>query len=180
MPMYLANLSDLATKVRKPANDPNVELALRNSSGRFAGAVGYPVSKVENDVAWLNGNGTSTLLLRARPVEVHEVEADGVVLDPGDYWQDRDSGIIRLKGGGWFPDGLGNIKVTYTHGWDPIPEDIQDAVLEHAATMARVLAHLQQNSAGSTQESYGQAAMVGVTQKWSDVVAKYSLNGDRA
>lgn len=178
--MLLANLADLSTKAKLPANDPRLELALRNSSGRFAGQVGYPVGRVTNDVTWLNGNGAERLFLKARPVDVHEVEVEGVVLSPAQYWVDRDSGIIRLKNRGWFPDGLGNVKIRYDHGWDPIPEDVQDAVLEHAVTMARVMAHLQQNSAGSTQESYGQAAMVGTTQKWVDAVAKYSANGDRA
>ena len=85
--------------------------------------------------------------------------------------------LFRSWKDGWFPEGLGNVKVTYDHGWAEIPGDVQDAVLEHAATLARVLAHLQQNSAGSTQESYGQAAMVGTTAKWADTVARYSLAG---
>lgn len=163
-----------------PSTSPNLELALRNSSGRFRGAVGYPVTRVANDVVYLNGDGSDTLHLPARPVDVHSVEVDGLGLSAGvDYSVDRNGGLVRAKGFR-FPDDLGNVKVVYSHGWEVVPEDIQDAVLEHAATMARTLAHLQQNSAGSTQESYGQAAMVGVTQKWSDAVEKYSKLGDRS
>ena len=174
---YLAELSDLAIKARKPVTDPNVELALRNSSNRFRGEVGYPVHRVTNDVVHRNGKGDRNLFLPARPVDVHTVEVGGAVLLPDvDFEQDRDSGVLRWKDG-WFPEGLGNVKVTYDHGWAEIPGDVQDAVLEHAATLARVLAHLQQNSAGSTQESYGQAAMVGTTAKWADTVARYSLAG---
>lgn len=175
--MQLANLADLATKAKKPANDPLVDLALRNSSDRFRGDVGYPVHRVTADVVRLNGKGNRKLFLPARPVDVHTVEVGGAVLLPdADFQQDQDAGII-LRLNGWFPEGLGNVKVTYDHGWDVIPGDIQDAVLEHAVTMVRVMAHLQQNSAGSTQESYGAAAMVGTTAKWSAAVARYSLTG---
>lgn len=179
--MYLANLSDLAAKVRLPETAPNLELALRNSSDRFRGEVGYPVHRVTNDVVFLNGHGTDTLVLPARPVDVHSVEVDGLVLSAAqrEFSVDRAGGVIRARGA-VFPDDLGNVKVIYSHGWEVIPGDIADAVLEHAATLARVLAHLQQNSAGSTQESYGQAAMVGVTQKWADTVARYSRTGEQS
>lgn len=176
---YLAKQTDLATKARLRVNDPNVELALRNSSDRFRGEVGYPVHRVVGDVVYLNGKGTAKMVLPARPVDVHSVEVDGAVLLPGvGFRQDRDAGIIE-RTAGWFPEGLGTVKVTYDHGWEVIPGDIEDAVLEHATTIARVMAHLQQNSAGSTQESYGAAAMVGVTQKWAAAVARYSLNGNQ-
>lgn len=180
-PKYLAKLADLSTQTRLPVNDPELELALRRASNRFRDAVHHPVHRVENETIRLNGRGGQTLHLPARPVDVHTVEVGGVVLVEGTgYEVDADAGILRRLGNYW-PDGLGRIKVTYSHGWEEIPGGIEDAVLEHAATIAMVQAHLQQNSAGSTQESYGAAALIGTTQKWTDAVEKYRLNvGDRS
>lgn len=175
-PMYLAESSELATLTRLPANDPELLLGLKRASDRFRGAVGFPVHRVTGDTAELNGNGTSTLLLPALAVDVHSVSVDGQLLPATSYSVDKSAGILRRKDGVW-PDDLGNVVVGYDHGWESIPGDIQDAVLEHAATVALVLTHLQQNSAGSVQESYGAAAMVGITAKWADAVARYSVGG---
>lgn len=133
--------------------------------------------RVVDDLVRRNGTGTDTLFLPAIPAQVSEVKIDGVLLAATAYQVDETAGIIR-RTDGWFPDGLGNVTVKYSHGWVEIPGDIQDAVLEHAATVALVQAHLQQNSAGSTQESYGAAALVGTTAKWTATVDRYKL-GDR-
>lgn len=164
-----------------PVNDPDLELALRRASDRFRDAVNHPISRVENDSIRLNGNGTDTVHLPARPVDVHTVTVGGVVLvEDRDYQVDTGAGILRRLGG-WWPDGLGTVRVVYSHGWEEIPGGVQDAVLEHAATVALVQAHIQQNSAGGTQESYGAQALVGTTQKWEDAVAKYSVGrGDKS
>lgn len=180
-PKYLATLADLSTKTRIPVNDPDLELALRRASNRFRDDVGHPVHRVENETIRRNGNGSQTLLLPARPVDIHTVEVGGVALVEGvDFQVDEDAGILR-RVGGWWPDGLGTVKVTYSHGWEEIPGGIEDAVLEHAATIAMVQAHVQQESAGSTQSSQIAQALVGTTAKWEAAVSKYRLNvGDRS
>lgn len=173
-PKYLATIKDLAILTRLPETSPELELGLRRASDRFRGDVGYPVHRVAGDTVVLNGSGTRTLLLPAFPVDIHTVDIDGEQLTrPADYRVDQRNGILRRVGGIW-PDALGNVTVEYSHGWEDVPGDVQDAVLEHAATITMVLVHLQQNSAGSAQESYGAAAMVGTTAKWSAAVAKYS------
>jgi hypothetical protein len=133
-----------------------------------------------DDVIWLDGNGTDTLLLPAAPVSSITVELNGQPLAAGSgYKISRRAGILR-RPGGW-PDDLENIQVTYTHGWVTIPGDIADAVLEQAATQALVLAHIASETALGQSLTYGAQAMVGVTQKWSDAVEKYSLGrGDRS
>lgn len=174
-PKYLAKPEDLAELTRLPETSPELLLGLRRASDRFRGAVGFPVNRVEDDTAELNGDGTATLLLPALAVDVHSVSVDGQALPVSSYSTDRKAGILRRRDGIW-PDDLGNVVVGYSHGWTEIPGDIQDAVLEHASTITLVLAHLQQNSAGSVQESYGAAAMVGTTAKWVDAVARYSVS----
>lgn len=172
---YLAKAKDLSTLTGLPETDPELLLGLQRASNRFRGDVGYPVHRVSNDVVTLNGSGTRTLLLPAFPVDVHAVAVDGepLVLQL-DYGFDPRYGVLRRRGGLVWPEELGNIQITYSHGWEVIPGDVEDAVLEHAATVTMVLVHVQQNSAGSTQESYGAAAMVGTTAKWAAAVSKYS------
>jgi hypothetical protein len=171
---YLATPEQLATLTKLPANDPNLLLALERASDRFRAAVGYPVHQVTDDVIWLDGDGTDTLLLPAAPFTTLSVELNGAALVAGSGYQaSRRAGILR-RAGGW-PDGLENIKVTYTHGWVIIPGAIVDAVLEQAATQAKDLAHIASESAGGQSITYGAQAMIGVTQKWVDAVEKYSL-----
>ncbi|MET4094570.1 hypothetical protein [Arthrobacter sp. UYCu712] len=179
-PPYLAKLTELATATGLPEQSPRLLLALQRASDRFRGAVGHPVHLVEDDEIWLDGNGTDTLLLPAAPITSISVELDGAALVAGSgYKISRRAGILR-RAGGW-PDDLENVKVTYTHGYDEIPGDIADAVLEQATTQALVLAHVGAQGMGPANIKYEAAATVGVTQKWTDAVEKYNLGrGDRS
>lgn len=175
----LATPQDLALRVDLP--EPELLLALKRASNRFRRAVHHPVHRVVNDQLKLNGNGRHTLHLKAIPADVHTVEVGGVTLVPDtDYQVDGDAGILRRVNGVW-PEGLGTVRVVYSHGWEEIPGDIEDAVLELATTLALVHIHLQQNSAGSVQESYIAQATVGTTAAWTECVDTYRINvEDRA
>ncbi len=169
-----------------PANSPKVALAARRATDRFVGETNRTFER-RTDTVLLNGSGTRTLLLPGAPVTtIASVVVAGATYAPhtvgaattaNSYQADLQAGILRAVGGVW-PEGLGNIAVTYTHGFggiDDVPGDIQDAVLEHAATIAMVLAHIQQESGGSTSATYGQTALVGTTAKWVQAVEKYRL-----
>lgn len=172
----LASAADLATATGLAVDDPNLLLALKRASGRFRDNVEHPVSLVENETIRLDGDGSAYLLLPAFPVREISVSIGSLVLTEGiDYTVARRHGSV-FKAGGW-PHGLENITVTYSHGLDPVPDGIVDAVLEHATTLALAYAHIQQETAGSTQVGYGAAAMVGRTQKWVDAVEKYKVRG---
>jgi hypothetical protein len=175
----LADVNDLAVLVQLPSTDPRLPLAIRRASDRFRGAVHHPVHLVTDDVTYVSGDGSRTLLLPAAPVvgsvAIVVTDLDGTTtLDPSLYQIGRRNGIItRTDNHGW-PVGLENIEVTYTHGYDPVPGEISDAVLDQAAAIAMTLAHVQQESGGSQSASY----RTGVNQNWTDMVTKYSL-GDR-
>lgn len=174
----LAKPSDLATRLGVAASDPGLLLALQRASDRFEGEVGYPILKVEDDVVHLSGDGTRTLLLPAVPVvgEVTVVIGGSPVTD---FEVARRAGILR-RDARW-PDGLENIEVTYTHGWDSVPGDIADAVLEQAEATYWVLPSVANVAAGSEQMAFFATAASGVTQRWSDAVARYELrHGDRS
>lgn len=164
-----------------PASNPKLALALSRASNRFRDAVGYPVHQVTDEVILLDGDGTTALHLPAAPVQTIAVSLDGVPLVERVGFQiSRRNGVLRRIGGVW-PDGLENIEITYSHGWATIPGGIMDAVLEQGQVQATILAGVQTQSAGPYGVTYGAQATVGVTQKWTDAVAKYSLgSGDRS
>ena len=175
----LASVEDLAVIVKRPSTDALLPLAIRRASDRFRGAVHHPVHKVTDDVTYISGDGSRTLLLPAAPVvgsvAIVVTDLDGITtLDPSKYQVGRRNGIITRTDNHGFPVGLENIEVTYTHGYDPIPGEISDVVLDQAAAIATTLAHVQQESGGSQSASY----RTGVSQNWTDMVTKYSL-GDR-
>lgn len=181
---YLASPGDLSAMTGLPANDSGLILALKRASARFRAAVdpqalgAHFITKVEDDERWVSGNNSDILLLPAFPIVGDVVvEIDGQAVT--DFDTGRASGVLRRKSAVW-PDGLENIKVTFTHGWDTVPDDIQDAVLEQAAMQASHTAvHITQETALGNSVTYNQAVVTGVTQKWSDAVAKYRL-GSRA
>lgn len=187
---FLASIDDLATKTRRSATDAGLVLALRRATDRFIAECGhrdgdgnYVLFRVVDDVVYVSGTGGDTLLLPSAPVVGQPAVAiDGQGIDAPAFQVGRRTGLLRAVGGYW-PDGLENIAVTYTHGFLPekVPGDIADAVLEHAETLFRTAAHVQQEGALSQSVGNFAAAMVGTTQKWADAVERHGLNrGDRA
>ncbi|WEV59677.1 hypothetical protein OZX67_03830 [Bifidobacterium sp. ESL0728] len=171
---YLADPNDLKTLTGASADNPKLLLALRRSTDRFVGGIGWDPQLKEHDNITLNGNGTQTLLLPALHItEIDKVTANGTDVD--DWQADRDAGILRREAR--WPDGLGNVTVTCTHGWGTTPGDIADAVLEQAEIQYRALAGIQTYSLGSKSIGFGASATVGVTQKWTETVQRYSLGG---
>jgi len=160
---------DLATLLGVPQDNPKLVLALRRASDRFVGDVGWPVAETTATVT-LYGDGGIRMFVPAMNVTVATVtDVDGVVLDSR-------LGMLTLAGG-WV-DGAA-YTIVYTCGWNEvsIPGDIQDAVLEQAAHVASTLGVFSQENRGSLSGSYSAGALGGVTQRWSDTVGRYSIEG---
>ena len=173
----LASAEDLAL-LCGVEDDEKIALALKRASARFRGAVRHPVSYIEGDTVELTGSGSRTLQLPAAPVHgTPTVTVDGEPVT--DFTIDRNAGILHRKYG--WPEQLGAITVTYNHGWKTTPPDIEDAVLEQAQTIMTVQPAIQQMSQGGRSVTFSAVGATGVTQRWTDCVAKYRLNyGDRA
>lgn len=179
---HLAAVSDLALITRLPADSARLELALQRASSRFRGAVHHEVTTTTGTLV-LVGNGASKLLLPAINVTaITAVRVDGTALATTDYRLLRRTAVlVRSEYGVWTKDYEVEVDCTYGFPATAIPGDIKDAVLEHAATLALTLAHLQQESAGATAAGYNQNATTGVTQKWVEAVARYAVGeGDES
>lgn len=178
---YLADPADLAAWLPVPADDPKLLAALTAASRRFAGAVRHPVRAVTGDTVTLYGDCTDRLLLPAAPVlTVTSVTVDGTALAAGtDYKVRRDAGVLRRIGDVW-PD-WAEVDVVWDHGYDPIPGDVQEVVIDQARTIYRVQPGVQTVQAGGEAITYGVQAAVGVTAQWTAAVERYRLNrGDNA
>lgn len=178
---YLADPALLAQKLDVDVSDPNLLTVLRRVSNRFRDAVGHPVHRVDDDEVFLSGDGGPALQLPATPVlgdpQITHNGAEVTGVQVG-----RRSGLLR-RVGGW-PVGLENIRVVYSHGYDPedIPGGIEDAVLE----MAEIVYTLKYGvgtiaSAGDTITFLAAMSAGGTTPAWDDAVSKYSRgSGDQA
>lgn len=169
--MALPNLvTDLVDVEELPAN---VQAKLAEASARFRGAVRHPVSLVEDDEVWLDGDGSGALLLPAAPVvDIDRVEIDGEPVEV--EWSQ--AGVLRRIHERW-PARLRAIKVVYTHGYADIPTEIQEAVL----SMARYLAIVQPGVSsmqvgGQTVSTSASNAGETVMAPWDTVVGAYRLN----
>jgi hypothetical protein len=176
----LADPEELAASLGVAADDPKLLWALNAASRRFRGAVRHPVSLVEGDAFTLDGNGQKSVLLPAAPViAVSSVELDGEVLVDGTDFEWSADGYLRRLGGCW-PDRLRCIQGLYDHGLDPVPEDIQEVVIDQARAMYRIDPGVQSKTVGGQSVTFGTQAAIGVTAQWVAAVERHQLNrGDR-
>lgn len=174
----LADIEDLLALIGPGADRGQAEQALRWASARFRGDVRHPVNHVTDDVVWLDGTGTRTVLLPAAPVtDVASVEVNGEVISDFEW---SETGVLRRQG--CWPDQLRSIKVTYSHGYDPIPDDIADVVLAHARYAYETIPGLSSMQVGGQTMSWSAAAFdAGVSEAWARTVEAHRLNrGDAA
>lgn len=183
---FLADPAKLGRKVRLPADDPAVLDALERASDRFRGAVGHDVHRVTGDRVVLDGPGPGPLHLPAAPVVGNltvEVRSDNgptsvVTFDeatvPAGWEVAWRAGTVKRDGG--FPSRLGAIVVTYDHGFEDIPGDVSDAVLEMAEIELNVEHGLAQYSTGNESATIGQTESTGVTARWTQAVEAHSID----
>lgn len=196
---YLATPAALAARTGLPETDLKLKEKLRAASDRFRAAVHHQVSLVVDDVVYLDGPGSSVLLVPGPIVSItsfvlDDGTVDGVPLARNvDYRASRDTGVIKRVYGIW-PDQLEFAVLTYTHGYenentDPddatrlvgIPDEIQTAVLDMAETMLNIELGVQQRTVLGDSVQFGAASSVGTTQSWTDAVSGYEFGrGDRA
>jgi hypothetical protein len=177
----LADPAELAASLGVPATDPKLVWALNAASRRFRGAVRHPVSAVTGDSFVLDGGGRESVLLPAAPVTaVSSLTLNGESLAEGTDFEWSADGFLRRLGGCW-PDRLRCIQGVYDHGYNPVPEDIAEVVIDQARALYRIDPGVQQKTVGSQSVTFGAQAATGVTAQWAAVVDRYRLNrGDRA
>lgn len=174
---YLADPEDLAAWLGVPASNPKLLRALAAASSRFRGQVRHHVSRVTDDTFRLDGTGRRSFLLPAAPVvEISSLQLDGVPLVEGTDFEWSEDGFVRRLGCLHWPDRLRCLAGVYSHGYDPVPEDISEVVIDQARSQYTVRPGVQTMQVGGQQVGFGAQASVGVTTQWTAMVDKYRLD----
>lgn len=112
----------------------SAERALTAASAAIRNYTKQTIEQVADDEVTFDGKGGARLYLPQLPVvSVSKVVEDGETLVDGTDYKLGAYGILhRLEGNEW-AEGLQNITVTYTHGYETIPDDIVDVCTRAAA-----------------------------------------------
>lgn len=154
------------------ADVPRVDMAVRLAAAYVRRMSGQDLIRVVDDEVTFDGNGNTLMFLPQRPViDVASVVVDGEAWVEGtDYdWSAR-RGTIRVIGGRW-PCGDRNVVVTYTHGYDPMPLEVQGVVygLARRAVDNPVGTAIRSETLGSYSVAY-EAFVGGLTAHESAVI----------
>lgn len=100
-----------------------------------------------------DGNGTQILTLPTlRLSAVDKVRIDDRLIDSGSYrWRSRGQLLYRH---GW-PEGMGNVEVDITHGYEETPDAVKAVVLALAAAMVDNPAGRVMAVVGAVTSQYG-------------------------
>lgn len=171
--MSLPLLAPVASLTALGVPEDQARRALERASARFRAAVGHPVTRVTRTIV-LDPPCGETLPLPGRDIRDVSVtlggaKADGVEISPR-------TGVLRRRAG--WGRSLGGIQVTFTSGSEEVPEDVADAVLEHATMLAATARTpgVSQISQGSRSVSYSVTSATGVTQRWTDAVDRWAIH----
>lgn len=114
---------------------------------------GQTLSLVEGDVLATTGIWGSRLRLPGRPVsEVTAVTVDGVTLDTDTYYLE---GSELVRGVGWGGP-LAALSITYTHGYDALPNVVSQTAIEMVVRVWVNPGSVQSENIAGVQTAYNQ------------------------
>lgn len=135
---------------------------LDDASSFIRETAGIPISLVEGDTATIRGDGSRSLILPSLPVvDLGPVLIDGVTL-ASDRYRWTEWGMLHgINGHRWRPNS--KVKVTYTHGFDPVPGWVVSLVCSTVQRALRPAAQLgvAAQTTGSQTVQY-QTSLAGV------------------
>lgn len=144
-----ATAAELAAMMQAPVDAATADLALASASAVIRRWTRQTITRVVDDTVTLRVLDCSELVLPQRPVvSVSEVKVNALVLNDWVLSGDRllrTGGWHRLPGTTTYPD-PGLVQVTYTHGWDEIPDDVRGVCLDLAASTVSNPGMLRQES----------------------------------
>lgn len=145
------------------SGDEFPELLLRMASGAIRREAQQTISLEEDDVADLAGNWSSHLVLPERPVvAVTSIEivrggvSDGIIATSAYQW--NAAGDVFDVYGGWWGGAGSIVRVTYTHGFATVPDEIVALCLQLANRLLENPTGVRQETIGSYSYSAGVSA----------------------
>lgn len=183
----LADASLLATYLEDDEIDENrADLMLRLASGEVRAHTGNLFSRVDDDVVILNGTGSTILLLPEAPVvdvtmvlegvgRTTELDLVGGLVD-SPSWEWDESGILERLDGIWARRRRW-YQVTYSHGFETIPDEVVAVVLEAASNAYLNPDGIRQEALGRySYSSTAREAGVGLTDANRSVLDPYFVS----
>lgn len=126
-------------------------VALEIATATIQGWTRRRLEFVEDDTVLLAGTRSAELVLPEAPVvNVTAVELDGVAVAASSYQR---TGAVLHRSGGWGSPG-GAVEVTYSHGYQPIPDDVRVVCLQMAARGLSNPLGIRQEGIGSYNVTY--------------------------
>lgn len=150
----LATTADYQVRHGTPSSADQVAVLLDDASSFVREESRQTISRVSDDEVVLVGDGSDLVQLPELPVvEVTSVSVEGTDLAAGE-WKLLPVGQIRRRGGCWRHDDL--ITVTYSHGWDPVPDWVVNLICSTVQRALRPAAQLgvQGQTVGSQSIQY--------------------------
>lgn len=189
-PPSFAQIFDLAAFTGQTLNDAQAQQALNQATGIIQGWTGQTLSQVVNDTITVDPLPDKSVMLPELPVtavsSVQWLDDKG-----GTGWNTIPSTQYRFKSWGalyivpnagfdvsQWPSDLDTIKVTYTHGYDPIPQPIYDVCIALAARLMINPYKLQSSKTGGVQVVYtGAREMSELLDTERTALDRYSIEG---
>jgi hypothetical protein len=146
--------------IQSSGDDALIARLVAQSSRRFCSRVGYPVQRAFH-VDTFDGDDLRDHICQHGPVlSVSSLTVDGsgvlarASTSGTGFYADGDG--VHLSTDLRFTKGLGNCQVVYLAGYDPVPEDVEQAVIEHAALAyrSRTRIGIMNSSVGGENVSY--------------------------
>lgn len=154
-------LSDFAQLALDPA-DASAALLLSIASGMVRSYLQQEITQVIDDVEYADPVGPTVFLDQLPVTSVSKVEyldADGVtwlVADPKTYTVSRRTGVVAAKPwtGVTWPYDPDSWRVTYTHGYVTVPDELKAVVLGVAARTYSTPVGIDMERTGQRQVKY--------------------------
>lgn len=161
----LATVADLATLLGRsftPEQEQQAQALLDQASSVVRAYVRQDITRATTTDTFtmrrvdpLRNGCAGAVTLPERPVEsVASVEVDGVAT--ADWW--LDGSVLLVRGWVWdLPPAAHQppqVQVTYTHGWDPVPGDIQAIVMQAANRVMVNPSQIRSETVGGESVTY--------------------------
>lgn len=168
-------LADLGAYLRRDLADDDqlAIIACDSASHQLREAAGLVLYPPVTETILVDSAGTDILLLPELPVtDVLLVSASDVPLDADtDYFVSTDLGALVKRHGRWIA-GRGVYEVTYTHGWEEVPNALRVIALTLAARIYDQ-GLVQQETVGGSSVTYAAGESLGFSKRELDVIAKF-------
>jgi hypothetical protein len=160
-----ATTTDLSNALGREIDPDNQAAlaALETATGMVIEFIGRDIARVDDDVEVVDGSGTRALRLRYWPVhDVAAVSEEGEALADAAFEWSAD-GYLRRVDGVW-SNRLRSVSVTYSHGFDPIPQSVRTIVAQAAARLFDAPSTIKQESIGGYSVTYTAGAPLQATE----------------